>query len=169
MKKLVYLFPILLLAFACGKTSKIDSAKTQTSTVNTLLDSWHKAAAESDFDRYFEMLDSSAIFIGTDATEIWDKPTFMAYAKEPFANNRGWNFTPLSRNVYPSSTVNLVYFDEVLKTSLGTCRGSGVAEKVKNDWKLKHYVLSMAIPNDNIEQVLSITHINDSIYQSQYK
>ena len=63
----------------------------------------------------------------------------------------------------------MAYFDEVLKTSLGTCRGSGVVEKMKDKWKLKHYVLSMAIPNDNIEQVLSVTHKNDSIYQSQYK
>jgi hypothetical protein len=34
------------------------------------------------------------------------------------------------------------------------CRGSGILVKVKNDWKIKHYVLSMTIPNNNSDEVI---------------
>jgi hypothetical protein len=33
------------------------------------------------------------------------------------------------------------------------CRGSGVLEKIGNQWKIKQYVLSMTIPNDLSHQV----------------
>jgi hypothetical protein len=36
------------------------------------------------------------------------------------------------------------------------CRGSGVLEKVNGEWKIKHYVLSMTIPNDDINAVINI-------------
>jgi hypothetical protein len=31
-----------------------------------------------------------------------------------------------------------------------------VLEKVKNSWKIKHYVLSMTVPNDNSDEVVKI-------------
>ena len=36
------------------------------------------------------------------------------------------------------------------------CRGSGVLEKINGKWKIKQYVLSMTIPNDNIDEVIKI-------------
>jgi hypothetical protein len=36
------------------------------------------------------------------------------------------------------------------------CRGSGVVVKINNTWKIKHYVLSMTIPNDNTNEVVKI-------------
>jgi len=36
------------------------------------------------------------------------------------------------------------------------CRGSGVLIKEGNTWKIAHYVLSMTIPNDNIDEVVNI-------------
>jgi ketosteroid isomerase-like protein len=41
-----------------------------------LLDSWHKAAADAKFDTYFNKMTEDAVFIGTDATENWNKPHF---------------------------------------------------------------------------------------------
>jgi hypothetical protein len=42
------------------------------------------------------------------------------------------------------------------------CRGSGVLVKVGNDWKIKHYVLSMTVPNENVTEVVKIkTPIED--------
>lgn len=44
------------------------------------------------------------------------------------------------------------------------CRGSGVLEKVGNQWKIKQYVLSATIPNDVIDNVTKIkTPIEDAI------
>jgi hypothetical protein len=36
------------------------------------------------------------------------------------------------------------------------CRGSGVVVKIKNSWKIKHYVLSMTVPNENTDEVVKI-------------
>jgi hypothetical protein len=36
------------------------------------------------------------------------------------------------------------------------CRGSGILIKEKKVWKLKQYVLSMTIPNENTNEVVSI-------------
>ena len=52
---------------------------------------------------------------------------------------------------------------------MGVCRGSGVLEKTGNDWKIKHYVLSLTIPNDNINDVIKINKEKDSIFLSKYK
>ena len=36
------------------------------------------------------------------------------------------------------------------------CRGSGVLVILKGKWKIKQYVLSMTIPNDNSDEVIKI-------------
>jgi hypothetical protein len=36
------------------------------------------------------------------------------------------------------------------------CRGSGVVAKVGDQWKLKQYVLSMTIPNSQIDPIVKI-------------
>jgi hypothetical protein len=36
------------------------------------------------------------------------------------------------------------------------CRGSGVLVLIDGKWKIKHYVLSMTIPNDNVDEVVKI-------------
>ena len=36
------------------------------------------------------------------------------------------------------------------------CRGSGVLEKTGEKWKIKQYVLSMTIPNDNVDEVIKV-------------
>ena len=46
------------------------------------------------------------------------------------------------------------------------CRGSGVLVKVGKQWKIKHYVLSMTIPNETIEDVVKIkSPIEEAIIQ----
>jgi hypothetical protein len=38
--------------------------------------------------------------------------------------------------------------------------------KIGSEWKIKHYVLSMTIPNENIDEVIKIkAPIEDSIIQ----
>jgi hypothetical protein len=44
------------------------------------------------------------------------------------------------------------------------CRGSGVVVFLNNQWKIKHYVLSMTIPNDNTDEVIKIKNpIEDAL------
>jgi hypothetical protein len=124
--------------------------------VNRTLDAWHKAAAEANFKTYFGMMTDDAIFIGTDATENWDKKSFEAYAKPHFDKGKAWDFKAIERHVYFDKLGKLAWFDELLNTQMKICRGSGVLVKIGSEWKIKHYVLSMTIPNDNIKEVVKI-------------
>lgn len=153
MKKTFLLFAILFSFIGLSQNSKIDSNKT---TINALMDNWHKAAAEAKFDAYFSYLSADAIYIGTDATENWNVDQFKAFAKPYFDKGRAWSFTALERNVFVSKDGNLAWFDELLDTQMKICRGSGVLKKENGQWKIVHYVLSMTIPNDDIEKVISV-------------
>lgn len=125
-------------------------------TINQTLDNWHKAAAEAKFEAYFSYFTNDAIFIGTDATENWTMPQFKTFAKPFFDRGSAWNFKVLERNIYTDKTQKIVWFDELLDTQMKICRGSGVLIKVKNEWKIKHYVLSATIPNEKINEVIKI-------------
>lgn len=142
-----------LIIVSCSSTKDLTSEK---NSINQLLDNWHKAAAEANFDNYFNAMAEESIFIGTDATENWNKTEFKAFAKLYFDKGRAWNFTALERHIYFSKDGKTAWFDELLNTQMKICRGSGTLEKSNNEWKIKHYVLSMTIPNDNTNEVIKI-------------
>nr|WP_315170799.1 nuclear transport factor 2 family protein [uncultured Flavobacterium sp.] len=128
------------------------------------LDAWHKAAAQAQFDTYFGLMTNDAIFIGTDAKENWNKSAFQAFAKPYFDKGKAWNFTAIDRHIFLDATGKLAWFDELLSTQMKICRGSGVLVKVGNEWKIQHYVLSMTIPNENVNEVVKIkTPIEDGV------
>nr|WP_315156767.1 nuclear transport factor 2 family protein [uncultured Flavobacterium sp.] len=128
------------------------------------LDAWHKAAAQAQFDVYFGLMTNDAIFIGTDAKENWNKTAFQAFAKPYFDKGKAWNFTAMERHIFLDATGKLAWFDELLSTQMKICRGSGVLVKVRNEWKIQHYVLSMTIPNENVNEVVKIkTPIEDGV------
>lgn len=128
------------------------------------LDAWHKAAAQAQFDVYFGLMTNDAIFIGTDAKENWNKTAFQAFAKPYFDKGKAWNFTAMERHIFLDATGKLAWFDELLSTQMKICRGSGVLVKVGNEWKIQHYVLSMTIPNENVNEVVKIkTPIEDGV------
>lgn len=124
--------------------------------IHFLLDNWHRAAAKANFNDYFNAMADDAVFIGTDATENWNKKAFQDYAKPYFDKGKAWSFTPLERHIYFSKDGKTAWFDELLDTQMKICRGSGVVEKIKGEWKIKHYVLSMTIPNGNSDAVIKI-------------
>jgi ketosteroid isomerase-like protein len=126
------------------------------SQIDTLLDDWHKAAAEAKFDLYFSMLTENAVFIGTDATENWNKSQFQKFAKPYFDKGKAWNFSALERHIFVSKDKKMAWFDELLTTQMKICRGSGVVIKEGKNWKIQHYVLSVTIPNENINEVVKI-------------
>lgn len=150
MKK--YLF-LLLIITSCASVQNIDTEKAQ---VTTTLDNWHKAAANADYTSYFDAMTENSIFIGTDATENWNKEAFQKFAKPFFDKGKAWNFTALERNIYFSKDGKTAWFDELLNTQMKICRGSGVLIKENNSWKISHYVLSMTIPNDTTDAVIKI-------------
>ncbi|MGX7667302.1 nuclear transport factor 2 family protein [Flavobacterium pedocola] len=152
MKKLFLVLTVLTLSAYTGKAQTSPEKK----AIITLLDDWHKAAAEANFKNYFGAMSDESIFIGTDATENWDKKAFQDFAKPYFDRGRAWNFKALERHVYFSKDGKTAWFDELLDTQMKICRGSGVLVKENKVWKIKHYVLSMTVPNDNVDEVIKI-------------
>ncbi len=114
-------------------------------------------------------MDNISVFIGTDATENWTKKQFISFSKPYFDRGKAWDFKTLERNVYTNKSGDFVWFDELLNTWMGTCRGSGVLEKTGSTWKIKHYVLSVSIPNDDVQKVIAAKKKNDSIFLSKFK
>lgn len=151
MKKFIYLG--LLNFYSLSFFAQNESQKND---VNQLVDLWHKAASEANFKKYFDVMADDAIFIGTDATEYWNKQEFENYAKPHFDKGKAWSFTTLERHIYFDSTGNTAWFDELLDTQMKICRGSGVLVKTGGRWKIKHYVLSMTIPNETSKSVITI-------------
>lgn len=147
MKKILIL--LFITSFANAQNSEANKVQ-----INSILDNWHKAAANANFNDYFNVLTDDAIYIGTDATENWNKKQFAAFAKPYFDKGKAWSFTALERHIYFSKDGKTAWFDELLNTQMKICRGSGVLVKVKDTWKIKHYVLSMTIPNDNTNEVI---------------
>lgn len=173
MKNFLLLFSLSVLFFtACNEkkeTPKI-SVKEIKTEVNLLLNNWHNAAAEANYENYFNSLANTSIYIGTDASENWTKKEFSNFCKPYFDKGKAWDFKPLERNIYTSNNKEIVWFDELLNTWMGTCRGSGVLEKNKNnEWKIKHYVLSVEIPNNDIKKVIDIKKVQDSVFLSKFK
>lgn len=152
MKKIM-LFSLSILLFSSFISADQDNTK-EKANINSTLDAWHKAASEANYNAYFSLMTEDAIFIGTDATENWNKKDFQAYAKPHFDKGKAWSFTALDRHIYFDKTGKTAWFDELLNTQMKICRGSGVLVKIGREWKIKHYVLSMTIPNDNSSEVI---------------
>jgi len=157
MKKLtvIYTLALFLLSFAVISAQEVKNSDKEKAEINIMLDGFNTAAAKADFTTYFNYFADKSTFIGTDATEIWDKKAFMIWAKPYFDKKRTWNFTSLKRNIYFSNDGKLAWFDELLDTQMKICRGSGVLEKISGNWKVRQYVLSMTVPNEVADKVIS--------------
>ena len=82
-----------LLAISCATVN----LQQETSSVNRVVDDWHKAAANADEQRYFGAMAPEFVFLGTDATERWDLTSFRNFAHPFFAKGKAWTFTPRDR------------------------------------------------------------------------
>ena len=124
--------------------------------VNQFLDDWHKAAAEANADIFFGSIAEDGIYIGTDATERWDKESFWVFSKPYFEKGKAWNFKPYDRQLHFSEDGKIAWFSELLDTWMGICRGSGVLRKSKDGWKIMQYHLSVTVPNDDIQEFIEL-------------
>ncbi len=115
------------------------------SQVSDVLTNFHKAASNADWETYFGLMSDDAIFLGTDASERWDKRFFKGYA----AKTRGWTYTPTERHINITPDGTSAWFDELLHNEkYGTSRGTGVLIRTKSGWKISQYNLTFPIPND---------------------
>lgn len=152
MKNIIFLFLALSVQVSLAQTQAIASN----------LNNWHQAAAKADFDTYFNLMASNAVFVGTDASENWTKKEFKQFSKPYFDKGKAWTFIPLERNIYVSSNKKFAWFDELLDSPhMGLVRGSGVVEFKNKQWKIKHYVLSFAIPNKKAKKVTQLKEALD--------
>ena len=162
------IFPFITSCSSTKKSISIDYKNTIKADVNLVLNNWHLAAAEANFDAYFGKMDTISVFIGTDASENWTKKEFSDFSRPYFDKGKAWNFKTLERNIYVNTSGDFVWFDELLNTWMGTCRGSGVLEKKGKIWKIKHYVLSVSIPNDDVQKVIAVKKKSDSIFLKKF-
>lgn len=147
MKKItVFIFLLFSITISAQDKSNIDQALTQ----------WHEAASEANFEEYFSLMTEDGVFIGTDPTENWQNKDFRAFSKPYFDRGKAWNFKTLERNIYTEENSDIAWFDELLATQMGICRGSGVLQKTEEGWKIAHYVLSITIPNENVEEATAL-------------
>lgn len=149
---IVILFLIIFVTPVYAQESEDISIKTE---VNDFIQEWHKNAAEADLE-YFNKISDDGIYIGTDPTELWTKSEFVEWSRKYFERGKAWSFETIERNIYLSSDTTFIWFDELLNTGMGVCRASGIVRKIENDWVIQHYHLSIAIPNENVNDIKNI-------------
>ena len=138
-------------------------------SISTVLDDWHQAAADANFEAYFSRMTDDGVFIGTDAMENWQNSEFKEFSKPYFDKGKAWSFTALQRNIYVNEAKDMAWFDELLDTQMKLCRGSGVLRKTDKGWKIAHYVLSIAVPNENVDAVVALKKAKDSVITQELK
>jgi hypothetical protein len=146
------LFFCFLLGFSFLKIPAQESEN----QINKLLDNWHLAAAHADEETFFGSMTKDAHYIGTDEKEDWTRDEMRTWAKQFFDRDSAWDFKKKNRNIYLYENQKLAWFDETLDTWMGVCRGSGVVILTDGGWKIQHYVLSVAVPNDKIDAYLKL-------------
>jgi len=125
--------------------------------INSILDQWHAAAGKADVNGYFNSIGADAVYLGTDPGERWDKNAFYQFSKPFFDKGNAWDFKPKERNVSFSDDGKVAWFDELLDTWMGICRGSGVLEKqVDGTWKIAQYNVAILVPNDLVQDYMKL-------------
>ncbi len=125
--------------------------------VHVFMDGWHEAAANADADAYLGAMRIDSVFLGTDPGERWDKASFAAYVDPYFSVGRGWKYEPSQRHIDFSSDGQIAWFDERLEHSgYGILRGTGVLRRGPGGWRIAHYSMTFAIPNDSSTGVVQL-------------
>lgn len=148
MRKYSLLVVVIIFALTSGLLSVATLAANDEQSIETVLNSFHQAAADAKAKPYFDLLSQDAVFLGTDATERWSKDEFKAFVEPYFSKGKGWLYTPVERNISLIKQGQIAFFDELLfSESYGTCRGSGLLVKTDQGWKISQYNLSIPMPN----------------------
>ncbi|MBL7978975.1 MAG: nuclear transport factor 2 family protein [Bacteroidetes Order II. Incertae sedis bacterium] len=125
-------------------------------SLNTFIDAWHRAAATADENVFFGSMNADGVYLGTDETERWTRPEFEAWGMKYFQGETAWDFKPKNRHIMISQDGRMAWWDELLDTWMGVCRGSGVLVLTSNGWKIQHYNLAVTVPNDKINGFIEL-------------
>ncbi len=136
--------------------SSYSSKSTDAEALDELIDGWHLSASNANFEDYFNATTDDFMFLGTAPGEEWDKDEFMTFSKPYFDKGKAWDFKSKERSYVFSKNKKVVWFYETLDTWMKDCRGSGVAVKVKGDWKLSFYNLTVLIENEKMDEFLEL-------------
>lgn len=152
-----YFFLGLLFLTACSVNQSLSEAKQKDlgQELNQFIDDWHANAATADTAFFYQMA-KKGIYIGTDKREHWTRDAFYEWAKPFFRSGKAWAFEPRDRHLYFSEDFQYAWFDELLDTWMGVCRGSGVLHREEGSWKLAHYHLSVTVPNEAMEDFIEL-------------
>jgi len=154
----------VILVNGCGKrNSPMKTDSILIAEVNQVISHWHGNAAKSDHAAYIGAMASGGIYIGTDANEYWTTKEFSAWSKPYFEQKNGWNLVSINRHIYLGTNRETAWFDELLDTSMGLCRGSGVLQKIDGRWQICQYVLSPTMPNELTNEVKRLKAQADSL------
>jgi len=159
MKK--YFLNLLILGFLVGCAPQIKTLEEEKNSIDTLINEWHVDAAEGNFEAYFDKMTEDACFIGTDASEKWIGDDFKTFCKPHFEKGLAWDFKPIKREIFFNERQDFAWFDEQLDTWMGVCMSSGVLVKTEHGWKIKHYQLSVAVPNDLIQDFIQLVESSE--------
>jgi ketosteroid isomerase-like protein len=150
---LLFVFGFTFTLFA---QTEVKTENQELRCINRVLDSWHERAAVAD-TTYFELFADNALYLGTDAKEIWTIQEFEDLYMSFFKRGTAWNFKMKDRNVYLGDYGHYAWVDESLDTWMGLCRGTAVMEKnTDGQWRIKHYSLTVLVSNDLITDYVKL-------------
>jgi hypothetical protein len=132
------------------------AAPARADSLHAFVDAWHQAAAVADAGAFFGAMAPEGIYLGTDATERWLRDELREWAAFAFERESAWAFTPRDRHLYFSEDGHYAWWEEMLDTWMGPCRGSGVAVREDGRWQILHYHLAVTVPNDKIEGFIEL-------------
>ncbi|OFX90105.1 MAG: hypothetical protein A2W99_17435 [Bacteroidetes bacterium GWF2_33_16] len=152
MKKAIFIIVTTIAIISCTNKNLDFNQDSAIVELNAVMDNWHYAASIADEEVFFNTLDTNAVYLGTDPKERWLKHEFEEWAMPYFQRDVAWAFKPYNRVWAFSENGEIAWFDELLETHMGICRGSGVMKKYEDGWKLKHYNLALTLPNEKMDE-----------------
>lgn len=146
----------IVLAFLCLGFVLMSAKPKPTNELNKLVDAWHLAASNADFDAYFGAMKDNFVFLGTAPGERWTKEEFAAFSKPYFDKGTAWDFKASNRKWEFSKNGKIAWFDEDLDTWMRGCRGSGILIKQHGKWEIAYYNLTVLIENEKIKSFIEL-------------
>lgn len=149
---------MFLVCWACTSDSepKRTPRKLAEDRIDSMMNAWHRAAANADKGRFFTSMRSDAVYIGTDPNERWELADFKEWASPHFQGKKAWSFEPYQRKIRFGPKGRTAWCDEKLRTWMGPCRGTAVLTRKEERWKIAQYHLAKLIPNSKMDPVLKL-------------
>ncbi|MBL4673413.1 MAG: nuclear transport factor 2 family protein, partial [Arenicella sp.] len=156
-----FLFVANLALFSASSVFAKDAellAGNEVARINLKMDDFHDAADKGDKTRYLNHFAKDGVFMGTDDWERWPYEAFSKYVNKHFKDGKGWSYTPIKRYTNLNNQKTFAWVDEIVESEKwGRFRGTAVLENTEQGWKLKHYSLTVLVPNESWEGVSDLT------------